>query len=722
VGVIVSLLALSLGIFLGIQSTRSTRATVAENLEVSVRSLTPQLPGPSMDSLLQDAEETGPTYRNILRLLQNSGRAALRKTTFYTIAKTDSGWIFLADAFEGEDHSELGSKYEIKDPQVQSHLDAALENGSSHDPRLVADEWGVWMSAFARIPGTRLPILVCVDTPASDLRRNEMKVLAGAVLFSLIGALGAALTTRQLVHRTLRKELGRAEAQVDALRKGDLSPQEVAPTRDELEAIGHAVNSTASHLRSVVGAERVEWTEVSRKLSESARLALLVEHNPSPMVVLEPSGTLCHLNAATRSLLALWTRNVCVNGKDGIEALHPDLAGLECGQSREFEACGQIWIFQLQPVVDSDGQQVALQGMFQDITERRASEVARRDSLQLQESLRRQAMEQEKLQHEEEMERSRELARQVSLLLEHVSVLKDGDLTGSTPTLPAGAVAQLAHGLENLVLSLRSQMGELVQRSGELSEHSHTMRDTSLALGTQASLTRKEIDAARTEATQAQNSLDQATLTCSTLLDDIRHLTQSSREAVQAAAQAAAIASDAALQVASLESAGIQIAKVSSLVADIARQTSLLAINAAVEAAHAGQAGAGFAVVATEVQALSARTSEATATIDQSLEDIRNGTQNTTRILSKIDDAVTRIRKLQENVDQALLRQREATGNIAKETNQARDRAHSVETHLALVEKAAHRTGMAAEQGLSQAQGLSEMSSSINELVGRFRT
>jgi len=721
VGAIASLLALSLGIFLGLQSGRNARAIVSENLEVAVRTLSGHLEPRGLDVLCESAQETDSNYQGILAQLKASGKASLRKATFYTLARTDSGWIFLADAYEGEDHSALGSKYEVKDPATSQYMDKALETGSANDPRLVEDKWGVWMSAYARVPGTAKPVLVGVDIPASDLRRNELKLLLGAVLFSVIGAVGAALATRALVHRTLARELGHTARQVTALQKGDLAPAAVTATGDELEAIGHALNETAAHLRRVVSQEIVDWDAVSRRLEESALLALLMEHSPAPLLVLSPAGEIRHLNAACRRQLEIWGRDPdSLRGK-ALREIHPSLS-CETNDPIEFQLHGSDWVFRIQSIQGSQGEPLALQGSFVDITQTRLSERAQRESQALQDELRAQAQRRDERIREEELLRNRELSRQIDLLLAHVSALKEGDLSGDSPSLPDGAVAQLAQGLDSLVVSLRGQMSELRHRSEELTEHSSSMRASSLSLGRESSRTREEVGAARSEAIQAQASLDQATRTCQSLVEDISHLTRSSSEAVEAASQAGAIAGEAARQVRSLEAAGLQIARISSLVTDIARQTSLLAINAAVEAAHAGQAGAGFAVVAAEVQALSTRTSEATASIDQSIEDIRNGTGNTTRILASIDGAVARICTLQQNVDQALLRQKTATEAITRETRDARTRAHQVDTHLSLVEKAADRTSLAAEQGLLQAQGLSEMSGSLNELVARFRT
>jgi len=626
VGGIASILALSLGIFLGLQAGRSERLAVSESLEVATRTLVHRLSGPDLDSLHAGQPEESPAYLRALAELKTSGQASLRTATFYTIAKTDTGWIFLADAYEGKDHSALGTRYEVKDPLTEGIMDQALRAGSARDPRLVADAWGVWMSAYARIPGTAIPVLVGVDIPASDLRARELRTLLGAVIFSLLGAVGAALATRALVHRTLRTELGHAALQVEALQSGDLLPRPVNPSGDELESMGHALNDTAAHLRKVVGEERVDWHRVSERLNESALLALLVENSPMSILVLTPEGDVRHLNAACRKLLAQWGRLPDSLAGMGLPQVHPQLPRLPEADV-EIAIGDRTWIFRSQPIRDEQGKLQAYQGSFQEITQELQGARLEQESQAAQQRMRDDAASRDRQVHEEEVSRNRELARQIDVLLDYVAQLKTGNLSEDAPELPSGAIGQLSGGLERLVQSLREQMCELLRRSSELTEHSDSMREVSDSLGNQASQTRQEIDAARQEATQVQDGLAHAVQTCTNLQTDIGQLARSSQDAVLAASEAGRVATEATRQVESLENAGNQIGKISAIVADIARQTSLLAINAAVEAAHAGQAGAGFAVVASEVQDLARRTADATVIIDQSLDDIRGGTR-----------------------------------------------------------------------------------------------
>ena len=89
-----------------------------------------------------------------------------------------------------------------------------------------------------------------------------------------------------------------------------------------------------------------------------------------------------------------------------------------------------------------------------------------------------------------------------------------------------------------------------------------------------------------------------------------------------------------------LAHAAARIGEVVSLIQSIARQTSLLALNASIEAVRAGDAGQGFAVVATGVKKLSAQTAQATDDIAEQVKDIRQAVERTASALQQVNDSV----------------------------------------------------------------------------------
>lgn len=155
-----------------------------------------------------------------------------------------------------------------------------------------------------------------------------------------------------------------------------------------------------------------------------------------------------------------------------------------------------------------------------------------------------------------------------------------------------------------------------------------------------------------------------------------------------------------------LETAMVQIGEIVTLIQAIAAQTNLLALNATIEAARAGEAGKGFAVVATEVKNLATQTAGATEDIQQSVETMRNLTQDVSRIMVSVREHVLETDMRMSSVAVAVEEQTAATRDIARNVTHAAEGAAVIADAITNVTEA---SGHAAEA----ASGTSDLSTAL---------
>jgi uncharacterized protein YoxC len=160
----------------------------------------------------------------------------------------------------------------------------------------------------------------------------------------------------------------------------------------------------------------------------------------------------------------------------------------------------------------------------------------------------------------------------------------------------------------------------------------------------------------------------------------VQEIANSATQAVTVAREAVTAASTASDRVAQLDLSSQEIGVVVKLITSIAEQTNLLALNATIEAARAGEAGKGFAVVASEVKELARETADATQRITQMIDTLQEDSSHVTAALTAITDLIHQISDAQTSIAGAVEEQSATTNEISRSVNDVAQTAEAT-TH-----------------------------------------
>ena len=200
----------------------------------------------------------------------------------------------------------------------------------------------------------------------------------------------------------------------------------------------------------------------------------------------------------------------------------------------------------------------------------------------------------------------------------------------------------------------------------------------------------------------------------------IREIMSQITKSSEIAGQAVSKANDANSAIAGLTGNSEKIGEVVGLIKDIAEQTNLLALNATIEAARAGEAGKGFAVVASEVKALASQTAKATDEIEAQVMETQNSTKQTVNAIKSVSGIIEEMNNIATSISVAMEEQAAAMEEIVRSTHAAADSTKSVTSATTNIAEGATETKKSADELRAATDEIASRIASLNSNVQEF--
>ncbi len=288
-----------------------------------------------------------------------------------------------------------------------------------------------------------------------------------------------------------------------------------------------------------------------------------------------------------------------------------------------------------------------------------------------------------------------------------VLAMAGGDFTRRPRVTQHDELGRMAVQLAAAQDAVRQTLGGVVESAGAVAAAAEELAAASgqVASGSEETSVQAGVVAAAAE--QVSRNVQAVAAGAEQMGASIREIAQNAAEATKVAQAATGAAATANDTVTRLGSSSAEIGNVVKLITQIAEQTNLLALNATIEAARAGEAGKGFAVVASEVKELAQETARATDDIARRVEAIQADTTGAVDSIAQIGSIIASINDYQMTIASAVEEQTATTNEMSRGV---------VEVATGSSEIASSITGVASASQTSS-QVLAQMGASVAELA-----
>lgn len=319
--------------------------------------------------------------------------------------------------------------------------------------------------------------------------------------------------------------------------------------------------------------------------------------------------------------------------------------------------------------------------------------------------------------------------------VEAMKYISNGDLTQSIKCGTKNEIADMLLGMDAMQKNLRTIIQQVLASSINLSAAAQNVANTSAQTNEGAIKQQSDTETVATAMTEMSASASAVANNAALAADSTQQaqdttqhgqgIVTSSIAEMNLLAQGVTTGSEV---IDTLRKESDAINGVLEVIRGIAEQTNLLALNAAIEAARAGEQGRGFAVVADEVRTLASRTQESTEEIYFMIERLQNGTRNAVEAMSsskeQADKCVELIQNAGDSLDKvtaSVMHSTEMNSIIAEAAKEQGIVAESISNSVMNISMVAENTAEQANQTATSSQELMNLANELESLMGQFK-